>query len=454
MASRSRPFELGIWISVLVTLVLLAIITIVSMHRFRAVNAAQRSVEHTRAISIQLERVLSIYNDAETGQRGYLLTREIEYLEPFIKAKSSHRAVVNQLEALITDDPRQMYRIGVLRDRGQRKMDELSETVRLSQSGRHDEAMSIVRTSLGRRLMVEIRDTVRSMKDAELVAAKWKTAQLNRTRDAWQLTTLSISAIAAAIVLATGVWTTRRFRDQYQKLQVFDELKAVNDELEQFTRAACHDLRSPLRGIANGAIIIREDEADHLSESSRQCLTMMETRVTRMERLLDDLYEYSRTSVEDPRVETIDTGPLVAATLETLDVPEGFHVTVSPSMPTVVASSAPLRQVFHNLIDNAIKHHDRDDGVIHITAKTLGDHTEFSVSDDGPGIPEEHRERIFQLFQTLQTKDHVDGSGMGLALLRKTVKRVGGKLWVEAKPPRGSRFCFTWPNQPIAANKP
>ena len=130
--------------------------------------------------------------------------------------------------------------------------------------------------------------------------------------------------------------------------------------------------------------------------------------------------------------------------VEMLPVPPAFIVKIAP-MPMLVTHRSPLEQVLRNLIGNAIKHHDRPDGHLDISTLDHGDHVEFIVQDDGPGIPEEYHTQIFQMFTTLKPRDAVEGSGMGLSLVKKIVESRGGSIRVESAEGQGATFRFSWP---------
>jgi signal transduction histidine kinase len=120
-------------------------------------------------------------------------------------------------------------------------------------------------------------------------------------------------------------------------------------------------------------------------------------------------------------------------------------------MPIVQTKKAPLEQVLRNLIGNGLKHHDKEDGNVIVSARDLGEMIEFRIEDDGPGIAPVFHERIFKMFQTLKSRDTMEGSGMGLAIVKKAVERQGGMIAVESAPPRrGTSFVFTWPKYPPA----
>ncbi|MFT5470253.1 MAG: putative ATPase/signal transduction histidine kinase [Verrucomicrobiales bacterium] len=229
------------------------------------------------------------------------------------------------------------------------------------------------------------------------------------------------------------------------------ELKNSNKELDNFAYVASHDLKSPLRAIDNLAQWISEDAGDALPEESRKDLGLLKERVKRMEQLLDSLLQYSRVGRKEGSAESIDVAELVGDLSATLDVPEKFTIRVESELPMVSAPRGALNRVFGNLISNAIKHHDRDDGLIQISSSADDDEFhQFAIADDGPGIAKEFQERIFEMFQTLKSRDEVEGSGMGLAMVKKTLEVHGGGITIESALGEGTTFHFTWPktNQP------
>lgn len=221
------------------------------------------------------------------------------------------------------------------------------------------------------------------------------------------------------------------------------ELERSNADLEEFAYVASHDLQAPLRAIGNLADFVAEDLEGDVPAAVRQHLEAMRTRVAQMQQLIDDLLAYSRAGRVAAATRSVDTGALARSVVALLGPPATMTVTIDPEMPELVTERSPLEQVFRNLIGNAIKHNDRSDGTVQISARRAGTEWEFSIADDGPGIPEEARSRIFQMFQQLESSE--GGTGIGLALVAKTVERAGGRVWVESAPGRGSVFRFTWP---------
>ena len=224
-----------------------------------------------------------------------------------------------------------------------------------------------------------------------------------------------------------------------------DAVQRTNRELDQFAYITSHDLKAPLRGIANLSRWIEEDAGERLSDEARGHLELLRGRVNRMESLIDALLAYSRAGRVKGKPERVDVGDLLRETIDLASPPPEFRVEASNDLPTLVADRTRLQQVFLNLIGNAVKHHHRKDGVVRVTWEDAGDMLRFAVADDGPGIDPRFHDRIFLIFQTLQPRDKVEGTGVGLALVKKIVESHGGTVTVESEEGKGATFRFTWP---------
>ena len=214
---------------------------------------------------------------------------------------------------------------------------------------------------------------------------------------------------------------------------------------------ASHDLRSSLRAIDNLAKWIDEDLGEGLSGDSRQHMDLLHGRIQRMDRLLDDLLERGRAGRETSALGTVEARPVVEGTIHTIDMPNGFVVEAAGTADPFEGYATPFATCIRNLIDNALKHHDSPSGRVDVGISDDADQVQIAISDDGPGIPSEHQERIFAMFQRPQSRDAREGSGVGLALVRKLADRHGGRIPVASTPGEGATFTLSWPKQAIAA---
>ncbi len=228
------------------------------------------------------------------------------------------------------------------------------------------------------------------------------------------------------------------------------ELERSNSELEQFAYVASHDLKAPLRAIANLSRWIEEDLSDQMSGATRKQMIMLRGRVDRMEALINGLLQYARTGRMDAAKEAVDVKLLIDEVIESLAPPAEFTIEIDPDMPVLQTARVPLYHVFSNLIDNAIKHHDRCDGHLHIAVQDMEDFYEFSVIDDGAGIAPEFHAKVFQIFQTLQARDDVESTGVGLSLAKKIVEEQGGEIHLQSAQGEGAKFRFSWAKKTAA----
>ncbi|MBD1936083.1 ATP-binding protein [Microcoleus sp. FACHB-68] len=222
-------------------------------------------------------------------------------------------------------------------------------------------------------------------------------------------------------------------------------LEKRNQELDQFAYVISHDLKAPLRAIANLSLWLEEDLGDKLGEDTQHQMNLLRGRVHRMENLINGILEYSRVGRLQTELETVSVEVILKDVIDSVAPPPTFTVEVCPGMPTLKTSRLLLEQVFSNLISNAIKHHDRPDGCVKVTFQEKKDFYEFSVADDGPGIAPQYHERVFVIFQTLQSRDTTENTGIGLSLVKKIVESEGGTISVDSQEGQGTAIRFTWP---------
>lgn len=247
-----------------------------------------------------------------------------------------------------------------------------------------------------------------------------------------------VPADDGALVLAAVTNITHR-----NALQL--ELRQANANLKEFTYAASHDLKSPLRGIADLVTWIAEDLGGSASVEVERNLGRVMERIRRLGRVIDDLLAYAHAGTASGDAVRVDLRELIDGVLAMQPPPAGFRTSVQIESRPFVTRRAPLESVLRNLIGNAAKHHDRASGLIDIRAADIGRYCALTVSDDGPGIPSGAQKRIFRMFQTVgaRTGDH---SGIGLALSKRMVEVNGGRLELEStEGARGATFRVWWP---------
>jgi len=251
-----------------------------------------------------------------------------------------------------------------------------------------------------------------------------------------------------ASVLAADAATAMDNARHYGEAQrLIAQLEKTNAELDQFAYAASHDLRAPLRGITNLASWIDEDLPATTDATTKEHLRLLKSRAARMDRLISGLLELARVGRARQKAERVDVTELIHETIELVNPRDAARIMMIGEMPMLVAERAALQQVLSHLLANALQHAGRDDVVVRISAIDRGDDWELAVADNGAGIPPEHHARVWQLFQTLQSRDLVETTGIGLAIVRKQVESNGGSAWIDPATAAGTTIRFTWPKR-------
>jgi len=252
------------------------------------------------------------------------------------------------------------------------------------------------------------------------------------------------------LIYAVARDITERKRAEEALARQAEELARSNAELEDFTYVVSHDLKEPLRGIEAFSMFLAEDYADKLDEQGERYVNVLREAAIRMRDLIEDLLQLSRIGQVRPEYATVAVESLLEDVRRDLHfalTEKGMDLRIQSDLPTVTCDPSRIKQVFENLISNAIKFSDKPQPVIEITCHENDGSCVFSVRDNGIGIDEKYHEKIFGIFQRLGRREEYEGTGIGLTICKKIVEGHGGKIWVESKVGESTKFSFSIPKE-------
>lgn len=410
-------------------------------------HLASRSQETIAA----LEEIFSLINQAETRQRVYIIIGDDRYLAPRHSSVEQMRALIGNIRQSTRDNPAQQQAVTRLEHSIENRLKLLDGVLKVRREQGFDQARLKLIAGDGEREMDTVHDIVHQMEREERAQLeRWADASrkdADRMLNIFFLAMLSVTAFFSVLFLLIRREMTERKHAQENLAQMVAELSAANDELKNFAYVVSHDLKAPLRAIGTLANWLSTDYADKFDDEGREHMRLLIGRVSRMDKLIDGILQYSRIGRVSEALAPVDMGELAHEVLDSLAPPAGIRVTIEDSLPDVMGERTRIQQLLQNLLSNAIKHMGKEQGWIRVSCAPDGEFWRFAVSDNGPGIEARHFDRIFQLFQTLTPRDKVESTGVGLSLVKKIVEMYGGKIWVESEVGEGSTFFFTLPRQ-------
>ena len=421
--------------------------------------------------AVQLEHDIGMLQsavlDAETSQRGFLLTSDNSYLLPYFRARDTLPGIFSRLETEVSRDSVQLKRLVGLRASVRGKFREMQRTITATSNGDSLLLDSILSAGGGLEMMAAIQQDVEALRTTELRDIRVRQAQLA------QLSTVT-TILRFLGVLGLGfvfyyiysqlrpLFDTitdandRLQQENQERLRVEKENEALiaslnekNRELDQFAYIASHDLREPLRTVSNYIEVLGEDYTELLDDNGRGHMATIHRATDRMRALIDTLLLYSRLG----RSEEVQPVPLhhpVSEALENLPlrVYESEAQISLQDLPTVEGYPVALRQLFQNLLANAIKFHlPGETPRVEVAGKTVDGIAYVTVKDYGIGMETSDQRRVFQLFTRLKNSEMKEGQGIGLAFCQKIVQLHQGTIAVESKPGHGCIFTVTLPSQ-------
>lgn len=447
-------------------LIILACVAIFSYKSFLTDEADRAWVAHTYEVMEKLDNLLADLTTAESGERGFIITGDEQYLEDYAKGASQIEQDLREVRSLTADNAKQQLALDSSDPLIRLRLEQFAERIKLRrQQISLNKVISLPKD--GKPVMDKLRVRIAAMKAEErLLLERRVNAATASSRKTRSLIILG-NALALSFLLFAG-WVIRNEIEQRRKaeeevrelnagleqrvaertaeLQAREQdLTRSNAELQQFAYVASHDLQEPLRMVASFTQLLARRYGDKLDNDAREFIAYAVDGATRMQTLIGDLLTYSRVGTQMKAFERTSCDAVLDQVLKALKVAitETHAVITRDPMPVVMGDRSQLGQLFQNLLSNALKFHGAGEPRIHISAEKNGTAWKFSVRDNGIGIPREHEDRIFVIFQRLHTKVEYPGTGIGLAICKKIAERHGGRIWIESSSAEGTTFCFT-----------
>ncbi len=474
-----RSIGKGLTIGLAITVAVLLVSGWLSYRNLRRISKNEALVVHTHEVLDEVSDLLGTLAEAETQQRSYLITGEPLYLEPCRAAVAAAYGHVERLRKLTEDSPRQQHAVAALRPNIRLRLESLEKGIAVRDAEGLDGARSYLMIGKGRREMDAIRSRLADIERTEqnLLAlrenqsrASYRTAMATQ----WATTLLGLGLVGAGFAIAArevrtrlrGAEALKRANDELEArveartldlASANEALRRSNRELEQFASVASHDLQEPLRKIQAFGDRLQTRCLHELGEQGADYLARMLASAGRMRSLIDALLTFSRvTTKAQPFVEVnlTTTAEEVASDLENQVQRSGGRIELGP-LPTLEADPLQMRQLLQNLIGNGLKFtRPGEPPLVRVESRLLEmegsngatiPRCEISVSDNGIGFEEVYLDRIFELFQRLHGRQEYEGTGMGLAIVRKIVERHGGSITARSAPGAGATFFVTLP---------
>lgn len=473
---------------------------------YRAMSRVVRNAEwvaHTHEVISELNATMAAMTDAETGQRGYIITHEDSYLEPYTNGRKNVEDHFAELSRLVKDNPEQSVRIPALRASIDRRLELLERHIQILRTKGKEEARASIMTGDGKIEMDQLRRIIGQMLASERA---YLTERENESRIGIRSAIVSFAGASLIAILMVGVAyvflgreiaarnrnaarlqaahdlletrvieRTSELRETNQNLeaeigerkraqeklrQFTIELERSNRELEDFAFVASHDLQEPLRKIQAFGDRVRSKFSEILPEEGADYLMRMQNAAQRMHVLINDLLTFSRVRSNAQPFGAVDLGRVAQEVLLDLEVQvqqTDAQVEIG-SLPTIAADPLQMRQLFQNLIGNALKfHRPQAPPVITVHSRSVdrfsneagqeftGNYCQIEFEDNGIGFDEKYLDRIFQPFQRLHARGVYQGTGMGLAVCRRIVERHRGFITARSTADQGTVFVVTLP---------
>ena len=434
-------------------LVILFALGAFSYHNIQKQAEAAGWVEHTYQVATALQAVLSDVQDADGAQRLYVLSGTETALDNYENGVRTLPPQLGRVGQLVGDNPRQIDRLQTLRTQIDERLAKARERIdqrRQLGAGALDPKFLSSNTV---KLMAAIRAQVQAMIADENALLESRLEQLRVAR--WRSVVIQSLGGLLSLALLAGVFANlirqifRANRAEHETQESNAQLQDANAEMRAFSYSVAHDLRAPLRAINGFAQVLEEDHAAELADPARQALGRITANASKMDHLIDDLLALSKVSMQSLHTGKVEMNELVRTVYqEVLEAQPGRQVDcqIAP-LPPAEGDPSLLRQVWYNLINNALKFtRDRDGAHIEIGGNVAGpEFATYFIRDNGAGFDMRYADKLFGAFQRLHRPTEFEGTGIGLALVHRIIHRHGGTIWAEGEENKGAFFAFTLP---------
>ncbi len=429
----------------------IVLVTIV-LHRMvvRQLAQSHRRTTYTLKVLAEIENVLTLMTAAETGERGFLITRSDLFLEPYRQAQTQVRAKVQRIKALTDDNPDQQRRLAELERLVLRKLDIVSRNISVANEQGSAAAGQLVATGEGKVTMNAIRKVIAEMEADEAgLLSKQQPAEAASESLFGRL--LTARDVFMPLLVVAAYLMILHYVDQQAKTTAAlvgrtTELQASNEELDSFCYTVAHDLRAPIRAVTSFSNILLKKYGTQIPAEALDWVQEIENGGRKMGCLIDDLLAYSKLGRRPLSMASVSMANLVREIFETLHPElEGRKVDIKiGQLPECQGDRAMLHQVWLNLLGNAIKYsRHRERAEIEVGSIPDSRWPIYFVSDNGVGFDMKYGPKLFKVFERLHGYDEFEGTGVGLAIVKRIIERHGGQVWAKAEVDKGATFYFT-----------
>ncbi len=430
----------------------LGLILILLVGYFVSQNIENNTQERLREILLlenELGDLLSAMQDAETGQRGFVITNEEKYLEPYYSSLEKTPDLLKKIENYPNTSDTYKKNVNILKQLIKQKYEKIQTTIYYINNNQPNEAVEVVKTGTGKRTMDEIRVEIAKLREVSYQSLEENKSEINLLNNI--VVAIQLFASMAMLFIFYNIYSILRplinnlvqSNEELEKRR--ESLKEKNEQLERFAYIASHDLNEPLRTITSMITILQEDYGDKFDEEATQNFNFITSAAERMKNMIDGILNYSRIG-KSSEVEKIELNVLLYDLQKDISslIDNKKGRIIYERLPTIIGFELELRQLFQNLITNALKFSkDNIAPLIEISVEEQLKRWKFSVKDNGIGIPEEHQKKIFGIFAKLHRNSKYEGQGIGLAFCKKIVSLHKGIIGVESKLGVGTTFYFT-----------